>query len=555
MDNKKAYKVKDVDSNEVLSLSEKLSLPKEIAQLLISRGMRNEHEIIDFILTDEVLLDPFGLPDLKKVVDRITMAVENNELITICGDYDVDGTIATTILYRFLKHSGANVNYFIPDRVLDGYGVNSSTIKKLKENGTSLAITVDTGSTAFDAADACKELGMDLIITDHHNLPEVGLPDVFALVNPKLLPEGNSYDILSGGGVAYYLVRALNKTWSESGLKQLALEDDYQVLAMISTIADVVSLKGDNRVIVKYGLKKLKKCRVEGLQALAKEINIYGETHAKDIAFKFAPAINAAGRIGNAEQALSLFIETNLVKAEEKAKGLLLTNEKRKEISNDVSEKVLELAAAQVKEFNPPVLVIDGDFHEGVIGISAAKVVEAYGRPAMIIGFDGPEGKASCRSIKGLNVKDAIDYAKEFHLGGGGHDMAAGFSIAKTQVSDFRNKVIEFFNKETKKEVVSEVDVEMDFNSLNEQFLQSLERLEPFGQGNPTPILKINNCPVETSREIKGGGLLMSFGKNANALFFNPTPEFKSSVPKTLDVIVEISSKKGKASLIIKEVC
>jgi single-stranded-DNA-specific exonuclease len=528
-----------------------------IAKILSTRKFNSEHEILDFLLTEEKLADPFGLPDMKLVCERLTTAIQNQEQITICGDYDVDGTLATTILLRFLRHAGAKVNFFIPHRTKDGYGISDETMQFLHDTyGTKVAISVDTGTTAFDAAEKAKELGMDLLVTDHHNLSDQGLPPVYALVNAKRLSEAeNDYSILAGAGVAYFIIRALNQHWKQNNIFRPIEENDYSVLAMMATIADVMPLKGNNRVIVKYGLRNLPHCRIEGMNALFSELAIHTPV-AKDIAWRFSPVINAAGRMGSATQALELFVETNKLQALTKAKDLIALNNQRRKVSESVNKEVLKEADKIVAESNPPVIVVAGNFHVGVIGISAAKIVDKYKRPAMVIGLDETGyGKASCRTIPGFNVKKALDYAKDHHLGGGGHDMAAGFSINKEQIPAFTQSVTEYFNSHPPIEEPSmDVECTLDYTELTPQSIKLIEMLEPFGQDNPAPVVRINNCIVSEQKEIRGGGLMFILDNEVRALMFSADEESKKTNFKKFDAIGEITAQKGQMRFIIKEI-
>lgn len=536
---------------------EELELPLFIAKILATRKFDSEHQILDFLLTEEKLSDPFGLPDMKRVCERLTNALMKQEQITICGDYDVDGTLATTILLRFLRHAGAKVNFFIPHRTKDGYGISDDTMQFLHDTyGTKVAISVDTGTTAFDAAHKAKELGMDLIVTDHHNLSDEGIPPVYALVNAKLLPDpNNAYGILAGAGVAYFIIRALNVYWKETDLFRPIEENDYSVLAMMATIADVMPLKDNNRVIVKYGLRNLPHCRIEGMNALFAELAIHSPV-AKDIAWRFSPVINAAGRMGSATQALDLFIETNKLQALTKAKDLIALNNQRRKVSETVNKDVLKEADRIVAESNPPVIVVSGPFHVGVIGISAAKIVDKYKRPAMVIGLDETGyGKASCRTIPGFNVKKALDYAKDHHLGGGGHDMAAGFSINKEQIPGFTQSVTEYFNSHPPiEEQTLTVECTLDYTELTTQAIKLIEMLEPFGQDNPAPIVRINNCVVSEQKEIRGGGVMFTLDNEVRALIFSADEETKKNTLKKFDAVGEITAQKGQMRFIIKEI-
>jgi single-stranded-DNA-specific exonuclease len=551
------YKILKPDPIITKKFVEELDLPLFIAKIFANRKFNNEHQVLDFLLTEEKLAEPFGLPDMEKVCERLTKAILNQEQITICGDYDVDGTLATTILLRFLRAAGAKVNFFIPHRTLDGYGISDETMKFLHESyQTKVAISVDTGTTAFDAAEAALKYGIDLLVTDHHNLSEKGLPPVYALINAKRLPDANNpYNILAGAGVAYFIIRGLNLYWEKNKILKKIDEGDYSVLAMMATIADVMPLHENNRIIVKYGLKKLPHCRIEGMNALFQELAIHTPV-AKDIAFRFAPVINAAGRLGSAQQALELFIETNKLQAMAKAKGLIDLNNKRRKISESVNKEVLAAADKIVAEKNPPIIVVSGNFHVGVIGISAAKIVDKYNRPAMVIGLDETGyGKASCRSISGFNVKLALDYAKDYHLGGGGHDMAAGFSINKEQIPLFEDKVIEYFKTHPEiEEKEIDVEAEIDYQELDLEAIKYIEMMEPFGKDNPAPVVRIKNCKVSEQREIRGGGVMFTLENEVRALIFSASEQIKKSNIKEFDAIGEITAQKGQMRIIIHEI-
>lgn len=535
------------------------SIPKYIAEILALRSFKDEHELLDFLLIEKKLQNPFLLPDMEKSCLRIIEAIKNQEEITICGDYDVDGTLATTILLRFLRKVGAKVSYFIPHRTLDGYGISDQTMINLKEkHNTKVVISVDTGTTAFDAANKAKELNMDLIVTDHHNLHQDGLPDVFALINAKR-PECKNPDfqMLAGSGIAFYFIRALNLTFEKLNLRSKIDEDDYMVLAMMASIADVVPLLKDNRVIVKYGLEHLPYSKIEGVEALFQELSI-DQLHpsARDIAFRFAPVINAAGRLGHAGQALDLFIETNKLQAAVKAQDLIKVNKQRQKISEALNKQVLEIGEKIVKESNPPVLVVAGEFHVGVIGIAAAKLVNAHHRPAIVIGFDETGyGKASCRTIEGMNVKKALDATRDHHLGGGGHDMAAGFSINKDQLEGFTEAVIKYFKENSNKEERTLIiESEFDCDEISEDGIKIIEMLEPFGKDNNAPMVKINNLKVSEQRTVRGGHLMFIFENELRGMLFNPTEKQKENSLHMFDAIGEISAQKGVMRIVINKI-
>lgn len=545
------YKVKNNNPLYIKQISEDLDIPKEIANLLISRGYKTPEEALDFLLAEQELSDPFGLPDMDKLCERIYLAIKNKERISICGDYDVDGTLATTILTRFLRSCGADVNYFIPDRQKHGYGLGPLIVEELKKNNTAVIISVDTGTTAFEAADKAKELGIDLIVSDHHNLSDKGLPDVYALVNAKRLEDKtNLYSDLAGSGVAYFIIRALNTFLSKKGREKID-ELDYEVLAMIATIADVMPLTNNNRLIVKNGLKKIRMTSIPGLSQLIEKKKLY-DPNAKDIAFQIAPTLNAAGRIGSAEDVLKLFLEDNKIISEILKENIVKLNAKRKKISDLVAKEALEIAAAT--EEKPMAYIIDGDFHEGVIGIAAAKVSEKFHRPTAIISRTSIPPKGSCRTIPGFNVKEALDYCQDLLLAGGGHDMAAGFSIELENIEEFKIRFNKFFSehKAVEKEIV--LDLEMDALDISKDFIKLISLMEPFGQKNPFPLVKINNCMPVVMKQTRSRGLFFVFSDVFKAIQFSALPEHLEANIKNMDLVGEIVVKSGEIMLQIQEI-
>lgn len=536
-------------------LSEELDIPEFFIPLFFYRGLSTEHDILDYLLAEDKLRDPFLLPDMKKACERIGLALKNGEIITICGDYDVDGTLATTILMRFLRNCGAKVSNFIPHRTLDGYGISASTMEMVKEkHGTNVVISVDTGTTAFDAAEKAKELGMDLIVTDHHNLSDKGLPPVYALINAKREGCPEDFQMLAGSGIAYFFVRALNSYLTKEQIITSAVEDDYRTLAAMATVADVVPLKKDNRVIVKYGLQHLPYIKVEGMESLFGLLGLRNVT-SKDIAWTFAPTINAAGRMGSAQQALELFLETNRLKAMSLAQDLIDLNKKRRKISQEVNKQVLEAGEKIVAERNPSAIVVAGKFHVGVIGISAAKLVDAYHRPGLVIGLDDQGyGKGSCRTIPGLNVKKALDYARKYIVEGGGHDMAAGFSILEENIPKFTEAIEEFFSKEKPQEKIETIESVIEFDALVPKSVKILEMMEPFGQDNPIPIVQINDLRISEKKVVRGGHLMYIFANDMRGFIFNPTEEQVKDTTPFFSAVGELSTRNGELLFVIKQI-
>lgn len=543
---------KKLDSSLVLKYSQEYGLPEEIVSSLLLKNYTQSE--MESIVKDKELLDPFLIPSIDKVCDRILKAIKNQEKIFIFGDYDVDGTMAVTIFHRFLKEVGAKVSPYIPERS-DGYGLSEEAVKDIFTKEGKVIITVDTGITAFDPALLAKDLNIDLIVTDHHNLHENGLPEVFAAINPKI--EGTPEQIrnLSGAGVALYICRALNSFFVEQNL----IEEEknmvpYFSLAMISSIADVVSLRGENREIVKKGLKHIKKPGVIGLEQLVQNCNFFNHPTSSDIAFKISPILNAAGRLGQAEKTLDLLLTDDFRQAKYKSAYLISLNEDRKKLTEKY--KPIALSKAKEQEENK-VVVLAGDYPLGIIGILAAKVLEETGKPTIIISVKKGLGKASCRSIPAFNVKIAIDKTKDFHEGGGGHDVAAGFSIKESQIKEFVkeiNKYAETIDFDVEETVF--YDAEISWDKLKKDiYVDSLIKLEPFGKDNENPVFLIKEIDFEEGRVLNGGHLMLKTTEGHILFkFFPKQSEMDILNKKKISVIGEVSSNNKKLKVIIKEI-
>lgn len=459
------------------------NIDKIILDSLKKRGL-SEDEIHSLVNHDMKLFDPFLLKNMKKTCERIFQAKMNKEKIIIFGDYDVDGSMAATILIDFLKKIKFEVDYYIPKRE-EGYGFSIAAIKKFIDNDVKLIISVDTGITAIKEINYAQENGVDVIITDHHLLGKE-VPKAYAIINPLQKGCKSPFKKLSGGGLSLFLVRALNYYSHKKHNTKKENLDDYYIYAMFSTIADVVDLYQDNRVIVKYGLSILDKSNNPAIKSLMKLKNFYNKPSSLDIAFQVTPIINAAGRLENASLILKAFLEKDIDKAHEKMKELLFLNEKRKEITKDSMADIID----EAKESEDKVIVIAKEsIHEGITGILAARVSEETNKPALVISIGEKSSKGSART-GGYNIKALMDLSDNLFLNFGGHPNAAGFSIEKNKINKLRKELNKNYKDEVK--VLEKYDFELKENFIDENMLRSLKTFEPYGKGIQPFKIKID---------------------------------------------------------------
>ena len=383
-----------------------------LAQMvLLARGMKNREQVMEFLRTDlSMLLDPFLIPDMDKAVCEIKDALANNKKIAVYGDYDVDGVTATCAIVKYLESQNARYEYYIPDRMSEGYGLNMQAIDTLRNNGVDLLITVDSGITAIEETAYARNLGMRVVITDHHECKEE-LPDAEAVVNPRRLDSNYPFKELAGVGVAFKLLCALernNKTIEE----MMTLYGD---IVAIGTIADVMPLVSENRAIVANGLKLLERTKNKGLYALMKKLNIYGKTiTASNVSFMMAPRINAAGRLGGAATSARMLLTDDEREAAELADLLCDMNAQRQEAENDIYKEITARMESEFDKENDKAIVLWGEnWHNGVIGIVASRLAEKYSAPTVLISLDNESGKGSGRSIKGFNLYQALEKNRE----------------------------------------------------------------------------------------------------------------------------------------------
>ncbi|MDY6915329.1 MAG: single-stranded-DNA-specific exonuclease RecJ [Candidatus Cloacimonadota bacterium] len=478
---------------------EEIKCPPMIAEMLVRKGFIHKEEIENFFnpsLKD--VHDPFIFKDMKKATQRIVEAIKTKELITIYGDYDVDGTTSTSLLYLGLKKIGALVDFYIPHRMIDGYGLSLSGVEQLKQNGTHLIISVDCGINALEEVKKINELGMQIIITDHHN-PMEQMPEAYAIINPKLPDSNYPYKSLAGVGVAYKLLVAVYKELDFANYEML---EKYVDLVALGTIADIVPLTGENRIFASVGLEKLVKKHNIGLNAL---IDLAGLSHKElnsgDIVFGIAPRINAAGRMGSALRAVELMVATDEENSMELAEIIERENSLRQQIDQKTFQEACEII--EKKYPNPEkthcMIVSSDDWHPGVIGIVASKLVEKFYRPVIMITFKDGIGSGSGRSIADFDLFEALRYVEDHLETFGGHKYAAGLSILIEYLDSFENKLEKYIAEHITPEKLIpplKLDSHLELYEINENLLEWLNKFAPFGPGNMRPTFYTENVMI-----------------------------------------------------------
>ncbi len=466
-----------------------------LCDVLTSRNLSEPSKVESMLSEEYILPDPMSLCGMQKAVDRILYAVDNGQRIVVFGDYDVDGVTATALVYSYLDSIGADVYYKLPNREDDGYGLFPFIIEELSAKKVQLIITVDTGISANEAVEKANELGIDIIITDHH-LPPAQLPNALAIVDPKLENDNSNCKCLCGAGVAYMLICGLECCDANEMLPF------YSDLAAIGTIADIMDLNGVNRHIVKAGLELINNTDRPGLMALIQTSGFLGkQITAQNVAFGISPRLNAAGRMDSAVAALELLLCDDEQEALERAEELELQNAARQKAEQEIAQIVFETINADPKYENERILVVaNEDFHAGVIGIVASRVAERFGKPTIIISIDkNGEGKGSGRSIGGVSLYNAISYCEDMLIRFGGHELAAGLSISSEKIAEFREKINEWAltNHPTLQRLPIKIDTPVILDNINAQDVEDLEMLAPYGHGNPLPLFLLEKAVIE----------------------------------------------------------
>ena len=548
----KLWTVAELNKAEASEIQNKYGLPAIIAMLLQIRNIKTKEEIEDFLYNDSEIASPFEIKDMDKAVNRIKRSLDNCELICVYGDYDADGVTSTALLYSYLETIEANVMFYIPSRENEGYGMNKSAIDFLNEKGVKLIVTVDNGIAAIEEIAYASSLGIDTVVTDHH-MPTGELPNACAVVDLHREDCNSKFKSLSGVGVAFKLIMALEGEYCDTN----SLLDNYADILTIGTIGDIVELKGENRVFVKRGLRSIMNSDRAGIEALVQSSGLAGKNiSAGNVSFTLVPRINAVGRLGLSEKSVKLLLTEDFVEAEEISVQLCDDNAERQQIEKDILDKIDLRIQQDPSLVLDKVIVIDGeDWHQGVIGIVASRIKEAYGKPAIVISRNGNEAKASGRSVEDFPLSEAVFSCADVLTHYGGHPMAVGLSLESDKIELFRKRINEYAQSFGNMPF-DKLNIECKLNPafLSVDIVDSLSHLQPFGAGNPTPIFGlynmtlINIIPLSNNKHLK-----LVFSRNNTTVnvmkFFTSTEEFPYKIGDTLDLAVTLDTNEYNGNI------
>jgi len=495
----KTWNLRKYDNDLVKRIQDTYDVSEIMAKLMIARNIEFD-EINNFLKGSlDDLKDPYDLKDMEKLVDRIDRAIKNNEKICIYGDYDVDGITSITIMYQFLTKLGAHVMYYLPDRLIEGYGINNNALDEIKDKGVTLVITVDCGITAISEVEHAKEIGLDICITDHHECAET-IPDAVAIVNPKRRDSNYNFRLLAGVGVAFKTITAISMKYNLPKEEYLRFID----IVAIGTISDIVPLIGENRIISKYGLKAMAQTENIGLKALIKLVNAK-EMDSMMVSFGMAPRINACGRMGNASAAVKLLLEKNEAKAEQMALGLDELNQERKNVETIIYEDALNMIKEKGLESKNSIVLYNSSWHNGVIGIVASRLVNMYYKPVILLTKEHGTIRGSGRCPICFSIYDALTECKESVIQFGGHELAAGLSLEEEKIEEFiiAFEIASSKRSESLSEQIIEVDAEVQRKDLNGQLIKDIRMMKPYGQSNQVPVFLYKGLKVNAIRTIK----------------------------------------------------
>lgn len=550
------WKVRPLDKERAAAFAQTYGVPFFLAMLMNIRGLDDAAHLREFLGEGEPLSDPFLLKDMDKAAARITRAVDNMEKIAVYGDYDADGVTSTAMLYSYLETRGADIIFYIPQREGEGYGMNIGAVEYLKEQGVSLIVTVDNGISSVQEVARANELGIDVVVTDHHRPQEI-LPDAVAVVDAYRPDDTSPYKHFSGVGIAFKLLMAL-----EDGAGDVEdLLEAYSDLAAIGTIGDIVPLTGENRTLIRAGLERLSQSDRPGVQALLENAGIAGKAlTSTNVAFTLVPRINATGRMGAPERAVRLLISGYEEEAEVLSEEICADNEERRRVEAEIAEAAF--ADIEAKGYmKDRVVVVDGEnWHHGVIGIVASRVTERCGKPCMIISRGETEAKGSGRSIEGFSLFEAICACGDLLIKFGGHPMAAGITLKPENIEAFRKRINQYAAEHFPQMPTQTVTLDCKLNpaALSVSMAQSLTQLEPFGNGNPQPVFGLFNMELSNVTPVGGGGhLRLTLEKNGaviTAMRFNTKPEeLPYHIGDKIDLAVQLEARefRGQPSLTV----
>ena len=552
----KRWKILFADRAKTNFLHQALNIYPVVCQILVQRGIETFEEAKKFFRPQvSDFHDPWLMKDMDKAVERIILAVNQNEKILVFGDYDVDGTTSVACMYNFLKKNHTHLDFYIPHRYREGYGVSKAGIDFAKENGFTLIISLDCGIKSVDLIRYAKELGIDFIVCDHH-LPDTILPPAVAILNPKQKDCNYPYKDLCGCGVGFKLISALAPQF---GLND---EDVFENIDLVATAiaADIVSMSGENRVLAYYGLKKANETPNNGIKALSFLSGLKNELHINNLVFMIAPRVNAAGRMDDARKAVQMFIAETYDEALGFAEQLHNDNTERKEADSSITEEALiQIRENKEWENNKTTVVFNSHWHKGVVGIVASRLIEQYYRPTVVLTQSGEYAAGSARSVPGFNLYEAVHACQEFLLGYGGHFAAAGLTLELNNVEAFRKKFEEVVSSSISEDLLIPeivIDAEINFSDIHWSLHNILQQMEPFGPDNLRPVFITRNV-LDTgySKIVKEDHIRFSLKQN-NVVYtgigFNMAQKFHLlQMKKPIDIVFKIDENEwnGNKSL------
>ena len=557
----KLWTVANLNKDEAKALQNTYGLPGIVAMLLQIRHITTRDEIVDFLQNDSEIASPFEIKDMDKACARVQAAIENGEFICVYGDYDADGVTSTALLFSYLEAAGAHVMYYIPSRESEGYGMNIPAVDALHEKGVKLIITVDNGIAAIEEIRHAKSLGIETVVTDHHR-PLGELPEACAVVNLHRADCPSRFKQLSGVGVAFKLIMALEGEYCDAD----SLLDNYADLLSLGTIGDIVELKSENRVFVKRGLESLSNTDRAGPAALIQNAGLTGKRlTAGNVSFTLVPRINAVGRLGLSGKSVDLLLTEDEQEANEIAVAMGYDNAERQQIERAIVEKIDERVMREPMLVMDKVLVIDGEgWHQGVVGIVASRIREIYGKPTIIISRDGETAKASGRSVEGFALCDAVAACGDLLTHYGGHPMAVGLSLPSENIELFRKRINEYADSQGDMPYDRlNIDCKLNPAAINLDLVEELSVLQPYGAGNPTPVFGFyqmtltNIIPLSNNKHLR---LVLSRNNITLSamLFFTSAEEFPYEKGEVIDVAatLETNDYNGvrSVSVIVKDV-
>jgi len=546
--NLKKWEIAKLNKEHAAALAEQYDIPFFLAMMLDIRGFQEDEQIKELLREPSNLADPYEMKDMDKAVGRIRKALDGFEKIAVYGDYDADGVTATAMLFSYLETVGADVMYYIPAREGEGYGMNESAVRSLHGEGVQLIITVDNGISSVREVALANSLGMDVVITDHHR-PHDALPEACAVVDAWRKDCPSRFKDLCGAGVALKLLIAL-----EDGDEDAVLAE-YADLAALGTIGDIVSLKGENRTIIRAGLSEIASGGRPGIDALMRLSGVNaGSLSAGTVAFTLVPRINAVGRMGAPERAVRLLISEYPEDAERLAAEVCEENDSRRRVEAEISGEVFAQIESDEGLRYDRVLVVSGkNWHPGVIGIVAARVTDRYGKPCIVISEGGEEAKGSGRSMEGFSLFDAISSCEELLIKFGGHPMAAGITILPRNIAAFREKINAYAKEHTPVMPAHTIRLDCKLNpgTLSVEMPEALSAMEPYGSSNPAPLFGLFGMTVEDVVPLSAGAHTKLTCRRGDAVvsclkFGLKTAECPYSRGDTVDLAVELSAKEYK---------